>query len=148
YFVRVDPDRGHELLDLALTSRTTTHCYQYVLLSVGRLRMTPVVEAEAIAHLADAEAEVVRSAIEVLGQFGSPAARAPLLQAFERWHEAWSGRADELRFRQAQPNPNASQAMTEDAFRQALGAAASWLADPATLASLSELCVTNGCREQ
>jgi hypothetical protein len=148
YFARVDPPLGKTMLDAALASRETTGCYRIVLNDVARLRMSPVVEAVAIASLDDPVPEVVSSAAEMLGRFGSAAAREPLRARFERWHQAWDGRQEELRYRTTQDRANAAQGMLEGTLFQALARGQAWLADERDLRELRSLCVTDNCRTQ
>jgi len=149
YVARVDPSQGQALLGQALSARAgITFCFRSVLVDIAKIRMTPAVEAVAIAHLTDPDPEVVRNAAEALGAAGSPAAREPLLIAFEKWHATWNGRESELAFRQATENPNAPQAMTENAFWQALTLGYGWHATSADIARVQQLCVTTQCRQQ
>jgi hypothetical protein len=146
YFLRVDEATGATLLDRAMTSRATG-CWQS-LDQIADLRMTPVVEARAIADLDHPDPEAVIAAARALGRHGSPPALEALRAAFRRWHSTWTGRAAELAFSQAVERPNARQAMVEDAFRQAIGAGQGWLMRAAELRELQSLCVTDNCRTQ
>jgi hypothetical protein len=148
YFLRVDPHLGTRLLEEALAERSTTGCYQMLLRAVARLRMTPALEAAALARLDDPDAELAANAIAMLGEFGSPAARDPLRRQFERWSERWTGRAEELRYSYAQKSPHAPHGMVEHALYSALGRARSWVTGPDELLELRALCVTETCRGQ
>jgi hypothetical protein len=147
YFLRVDDGVGKTLLDRALTSPSRTGC-RTSLAPIAALRMTPTVEARALADLDDTDPDVMIAAIETLGRHGSPAALPPLRAAFERWHAAWEGRASDLQFSHAADRPHASQAAVEDAFRQALGYGRGWLTRSSDLRELRALCVTDNCRAQ
>jgi hypothetical protein len=146
YFLRVDEPVGAALLDRAMASRTTG-CWRN-LEQIASLRMTPVVQARAIADLDNPDPDAVVGAVQTLGQHGSSAALEALLAAFERWHAAWSGRSAELVYSRAADAPNARQAMVEDAFRQAIGTGQGWLVREPELRKLQSLCVTDGCRTQ
>jgi hypothetical protein len=146
YFLRVDEATGAMLLDRAMTSRATG-C-RTSLNQIAELRMTPAVQARAIADLDHPDPDVVIGAIQALGHHGSPAALEPLRAAFQRWHVKWAGRASELEYRQAVERPHARQAMVEDTFRQAIGAGRSWLMRATELRDLQSLCVTENCRTQ
>jgi hypothetical protein len=148
YFVRADADLGQVQLDRALASRAPTGCYMSVLRDVARLRMSPVVEAAAVAHLGDPDPQVVSSAAETLERYGSPASAQALRAQFERWHRTWEGRAEELRYRHAEPRPDSMQGMVESAFLQALARGQSWLAETGDLRELRTICVTDNCRTQ
>lgn len=146
YFLRVDQATGSALLDRAMTSRATG-CWRS-LNQIAALRMTPVVQARAIADLDNSDPDVVIGAIQTLGQHGSPAALEPLRMAFQRWHATWADRAAELAYSRAVERPNARQAMVEDAFRQAIGTGRGWLVRASELRELQSLCVTDNCRTQ
>lgn len=146
YFLRVDEATGSTLLDRAMTSRATG-CWRS-LDQIAALRMTPGVQARAIADLDNSDPDVVIAAIQTLGQHGSKAAIDPLRMAFQRWHATWVGRAAELAYSGAVERPNARQAMVEDAFRQAIGTGRGWLVRAGELRELQSLCVTDNCRAQ
>ena len=119
-----------------------------LLRGVATLRMTPAVEAVAVAHLEDPDPQVVINAAETLGRYGSPASAQALRAQFDRWHRAWEGRQDELGYSRATDRPNAMQGMVEHAFLQALGQGQGWLTEDADLRELRTLCVTDNCRTQ
>lgn len=146
YFLRVDEATGSTLLDRAMTSRATG-CWRS-LNQIAALRMTPVVQARAVADLDNSDPDVVIAAIRTLGQHGSPAALEPLRMAFQRWHATWVDRAAELAYSRAVERPNAKQAMVEDAFRQAIGTGRRWLVRATELRELQSWCVTDNCRTQ
>jgi hypothetical protein len=148
YFVRADPDLGQVQLDRALASRGLTGCYTSVLRRVATLHMAPAVEAAAIAHLGDPDPQVVNNAADTLGRYGSRAAEQALRAHFERWHHAWEGRAEALRYSHAQPRPDSMQRMVESTFLQALGRGQAWLAGEGDLRKLRSVCVTDSCRTQ
>jgi hypothetical protein len=148
YFVRVDEDLGKTLLDQALTSRATTGCYKFALRDVAKAHMSPAVEALAIDYLQDDDPQVVISAVETLGQYGSGASRQPLHTQFARWHRAWEGRQEELRYSPIRDHPDAMQGGVEVAFLQSLGRGQAWLSDKRDLGDLRALCVTDQCRIQ
>ena len=125
-----------------------TGCYTAALRGVATLRMTPVVEALAVAHLEDPNPQVVINAAETLGRYGSPASAQALRAQFDRWHRAWEGRQDELGYSRTEDRPNAMQGMVEHAFLQALGRGQGWLTEDADLRELRTLCVTDNCRTQ
>lgn len=148
YFLRADPALGRTQLDRALAQRTLTGCYRSTLDGVAALRMTPALEGTAIAHLEDADPDVVSSAIKAVGDYGSAAAREPLRQHFERWHGAWKERPDDVRVTQIFDATKAARGMVESAFIRALGRARGWLTSKSELVDLRALCVTDNCRMQ
>ncbi len=148
YFLRVDDDIGKTQLERALAPHASGTGCRTNLAAVAELRMTPVVEARAIADLDDTDPGVVIAAVDTLRRHGSPAALAPLRSAFERWHATWKGRASDLQYSRAGDRPQERQAMVEDAFRLALGQGQAWLTQSSELRELQALCVTDNCRIQ
>ena len=146
YFLRVDEAAAATLLDRAMASRATG-C-RTSLDQIADLRMTPMVQARAIADLDHPDPEAVIAAIQTLGQHGSPAALEPLRAAFQRWHVTWDGRGSELEYSRTVERPHARQATVEDAFRQAIGFGRNWLVRATELRDLQSLCVTENCRTQ
>ena len=146
YVLRADEATGATLLDRAMSSRVTG-CWQ-ILHEAPGLRITPALEARAIADLDNPDPEVVIAAIRMLGRHGSATALEPLRAAFHRWHAVWKDRAAELVYTPAVERPHARQAMVEDAFRQAIGTGHGWLMRANQLRDLQPLCVTDNCRTQ
>lgn len=147
YFLRADPAVGRTLLDRVMSTRTETGCYRSALSSIAALRMTLDVEAAAIGHLDDPDPQVVTSAIRTLGDRGSPSAKPLVLRHFERWHDVWRNRLEELQYSRARGIP-AENAMVESAFLQALGRGDAWVTTARELATIRSLCVTDNCRDQ
>jgi hypothetical protein len=148
YFTRVEGSAtAGALLERALGSRAQTGCYKRVLPDVARYHMSEAIEAAAVAHLEDPDLEVVAGAAETLGLFGSAAAVEPLRARFERWHETWQGREDEVRYSDVR-GPQPAQSMVEWRLVEALARGRAWLTTRETLEQLRGLCVTDGCRQQ
>lgn len=148
YFVRADPALAQTMIEAALGSRETTGCYRAILGDLARLHMDPAIESAAIARLDDPDADVVRSAVETLGRYGTAAAREPLRARFERWHQAWDGRQEALRYSPIADRAQAAPGMVEAVLLDALGRGRGWLADEDDLRGLREWCVTDSCRMQ
>src|SRR5712692_957828 len=70
---RIEPRNTYSPLRPPLlgASREMTGCYQMALRDIATLRMTPGVEAVAADHLDDPDPQVVISAVETLGRYGS-----------------------------------------------------------------------------
>jgi hypothetical protein len=145
YFLRVDPGLGADLLNAALAERERTGCYQFVLLDIARLHRAPELEAAAIARVQDASPQVAGNAASMLERYGSPAAVAPLRAAFERWHAAWTGRAEDLRPRAMQPPDVGGQSVLESRLFNALAAGRGWLTGRRDIETLRAWCVSDGC---
>ncbi|PYR56393.1 MAG: hypothetical protein DMF85_16730 [Acidobacteria bacterium] len=149
YFTRADEKTGATLLDRALASRAQTGCFRRAIRDVATYHMGAAVEAAAVAHLDDPDPEVVASAAETLGRFGSAKAVSPLRARLERFHDEWRDRGAELRFSyvRLEARSQAGQAMVELSLLQALAKGRAWLSERAALADLRALCVTDNCRQ-
>lgn len=146
YCLRVNPAGGEALIRQAVNARGHTRCYSGVLSSIAELRFSTELEKLALEMMNDSDLEVVISAINVLGKYGSSQAEAALWKKFEQWHQSWNGRGHEL----AAAAGNESlrlQGSLESALQTALAEAANWLATPKDLARLNQLCVTEQCQK-
>ncbi len=148
YVLRVDATNGAALIRQALTLREDTHCFPSVLSGVAQLHFKPELEKLALEFLDDGDLEVVASAVNLLGRYGSAEAQAPLWQKLEQWHQTWSVRARELETDGGENELLRLQRGLEHALRIALGSASAWLATPKELARLKQLCVTRQEKEQ
>jgi hypothetical protein len=148
YFLRTAPAYGADMVSRALAMRRDTRCYSTLLQDVAQLRMNADVERIAVAHLSDADAEVATSAANVLGQYGSSRAEAPLWQRLRQWHTRWKGRSEELRYRPGAENRLAQQGQLEVALVHALAENARWLTDKSKLQQLRDLAVTTNARQE
>jgi hypothetical protein len=147
YFLRVDPDTGLDLVERALASRKATGCYETLLGSLARKQMSPELEKIAISSLDDVDPQMVRSAAEMLGGYGSKDSRDALLHRFEQWHELWDGREKELTEQQRTDPSNAQMRLEETLFR-ALANSPAWLADEEMITKLRQLCVSRNCTSE
>jgi hypothetical protein len=147
YFLRVDPDSGLEYVRRALAARKSTGCYQTLLGDIAKKQMSPELEKIAISSLDDSDPQLLINAVEMLGNYGSQAARDPLLHRFEQWHEAWNGREKELVEQQRNDILNA-QVRVEVALLRALANSTAWLADEEMLTKLTQLCVSRDCTSE
>lgn len=143
YFLRVAPEYGAKEAAASLAERRNTGCYRLLLTGLGR--ELPKVESLAIAELDDADPEVVKSAAQTLGAWGTADAEKPLWTRLDGFRREWAGKEDQLR-----PGPQAgSRAATlEAALVTAIGAGTSWLCPPEKLARLRELVSTDASRRQ
>lgn len=147
YFLRVDPDSGLDLVQKALASRKATGCYETLLGNIARKQMSPQLEKIAISSLDDGDPEMVRSAAEMLGGYGSKDARDALLHRFEQWHEVWDGREKELTELRRTDRSNMQERLEQTLFR-ALANSPAWLADEEMITKLRQLCVSRNCRSE
>ena len=146
YCLRANAAGGEALLRQALRAREHTRCYPNALNQVAELHFSPEVEKPALEILDDSDPEIVISAIEVLGKYGSNQVEALLWEKLEQWHQTWNGRERELDAA-FDNNPLQFQRKLESALQTALAEASNWTATPKELARLNQLCVTEECRK-
>jgi len=147
YFLRVDSDTGLDFVQRALASRKATGCYETLLGSIARKQMSPELEKIAISSLDDVDPQMVRSAAEMLGRYGSKDARDALLHRFEQWRELWDGREKELT-QQRRTDPSNSQGRLEETLFRAIANSPAWLADKEMITKLRQLCVSRNCTSE
>ena len=138
YFLRNRPQDGAAMLHTAMQADDSS-CQ--LLHHLAGVRYSPVVEQEALAALDDTRLDVVREALKVLQNDGSPATRKPLLEHFGKWHAAWVGHESELDAPGGQDQVN-----VERAYEMALGGAQSWVTTKPDWQVLTDLCVTSVCK--
>jgi hypothetical protein len=152
YFLRADPAFGTQMLEpaLSIAGWARRGCYISGMLGlVAQFYASPELEAVAIRHLDDPEPAVVLDAVQTLGKYGSAAAEAPLWKRFEKWHEEWKERAEEMQTRRIGLQPDLEMPWRmEIAFPSALGNARGWVADAEKLKRIQALCLTEQERQQ
>ncbi|MBN1571272.1 MAG: hypothetical protein JXA73_25785 [Acidobacteria bacterium] len=149
YFLRADPAFGAAELEKTLTRRSENDCNEYVLGVVAELYPSLELESAAIRHLNDPEPEVVLQSVEVLGKHGSAEAEEPLLKRFQKWHDEWKDRKEELQSPMFALKPDLFIVhRMETAFRTALANAQGWIADAAKLKVIQSFCLTDQERNQ
>ena len=145
YFLRTDPAFGAQAMESAqsLANGTRMPCYSGLLGAVARAYTSTELAAAAVRSLDDPDPAVVLDAVATLAKFGSADAEDPLWKRFEKWHNAWKGRAAEMQKPPIGIAPElAAQLRMQSAFTSALGTAPGWLADAAKLKRLQALCLT------
>jgi hypothetical protein len=146
YFQRADPIIGNQVLDRALAARERTKCHSSTLSVLAERQMSPHLEEVALKHLDDPY--MVSGAVGMLGRFGSAGAEQPLWRRYEKWHQNWRGRENELPDMVGGDEPNTSQVALEVALVRALGMGRGWFAGPEKLERLKELCVSRYARRR
>jgi hypothetical protein len=107
-------------------------------------------ENAAIRSLDSPDLEVVIDSIEILGKYGSARAEEPLFQRFQKWHDEWKDKAEELQSHIAVQRSESFnlQRRLEAAYREALVSGQGWYADKEKLKKIESLCLNNMEREQ
>jgi hypothetical protein len=138
YFLRHDPVHGKELLRRELSrEKAPPICYDVSaqFSNLGRRAYSEALEEVAIAALQDEKVPVKLGAAELLGRFGTHAAREPLWQALAYLEQWWRGR--EL---------NQEARALELRLAHALAQSEAWKLDENEKAELRRLCRTDACR--
>lgn len=144
YFLKYDPPAGEKLLraDFAKPGLPPA-CYDlgFQFHSLGRWAYSPALERLAIASLTSDKVPVKRGAADLLGKYGSTAARKPLWETMEYFHSWWKDREKDLN-----ETIGDESRQLELALRTALGNADAWVLTDAELRRLLDLCSSDSCR--
>jgi hypothetical protein len=144
YFLKYDPPAGEKLLraDFAKPGLVPA-CYDlgFQFLQLGRWAYSLALERLAIASLTSDKVPVKRGAAELLGRYGSVAAKEPLWEAMAYFRAWWKDREDQLN-----ETIGEESRQLELALRNALGKAGAWVLTDAELRRLLDLCSSEWCR--
>jgi hypothetical protein len=143
YFVRVDPayaDRVFHSHPWDMQAEPP-RCTAMVFARTPRIAMGPVLERYMTAYLMHRTVNLKKTAAQSLGRFGSPAALAPLWDAFRYFHDYWKGKAADL----AQ---NGEGVGLEMELRNAIARGRHWLATDSDLRTLESLCISERCVQE
>jgi hypothetical protein len=140
YFLRVEPAFGQEQLQKSLSERgyPMGRCWMSILGHTASYYVSPAWEKMAIAALQDPTVVVKSDAVKALGQYGSPASRAAVLDSFRYWHEWWKDRPE-----MTQESRQFEKVLLDSTARGKNGATTE-----ADFKLVRELCLTDGCRRQ
>jgi hypothetical protein len=148
YFLKYDPAFGErELRGNLSAAGGWPACYDigFQFLGLGRYAMSPALERLAIEYLASpAAVPIKRGAAEVLGKYGSGAAKEPLWKTMESFGSWWKGREQQL----STDSPGQENMQLERALRIALAQADAWVLTEAELNRLLGLCSSEWCRQE
>jgi hypothetical protein len=148
YFLKYDPAFGERELRSNLSAAGgVPACYDigHQFLGLGRYAMSPALERLAIEYLASpAAVPIKRGAAEVLGKYGSAAAKEPLWKTMESFRSWWKGREKQL----STDSPGQENMQLERALRIALAQADAWVLTEAELNRLLGLCSSEWCRQE
>src|SRR5260370_33980594 len=105
--------------------------------------MSLALERLMIEYLASPSVPIKRGAAEVLGKYGSVAAKEPLWKTMEYFRSWWKGREEQLK------EPLGREGMQlEQALRIALAQADDWVLQEDDLNRLLGLCSSERCKER
>jgi len=140
YFVRVDPAYADQVFHGHPRDMTAEPppCTRQYFERTPRIAMGPVLELFMTAYLMHRVVHIKTAAAQSLRQFGSPAAREPLWDAFRYFHNYWNGKQEELA-------RNGEGTILEVELRNAIARARHWLATEADLHTIETLCVSGRC---
>ena len=138
YMLRVDPDAGVQEVRRALEAREATGCYKLLLFDLVQQQPAAELQSLAIMALDDPDPQVAVSAANTLAIVGDSSAKEALFERFQRWHQIWAGREDEL-------NPRPGRYIFEsdvplgEALLRALVGANNWLLSDAEVERAADL---------
>ena len=140
YFVRVDPAYADQIFHARPWDMLAEPppCTRQIFERTPKLAMGPVLERFMAAYLMHRAVHIKTAAAHSLGQWGSPAAREPLWDAFRYFHTYWQGKQEELA-------RNGEGTHLEVELRNAISRARHWLATEADLRTMETLCVSGNC---
>ncbi|MDQ2950095.1 MAG: hypothetical protein M3Y27_29855 [Acidobacteriota bacterium] len=139
YVLKVDEVSARPLIDHALAARAQTGCWHSVLMEVGTLHPSPVLEEFAVKALYDPDAQLGADAANYLARYGSEKARPKLWERYVDWSRIWKGRDAELRFNPAGPQTHVWDANLGQALARALASGEGWFTDEQQLRQIRSL---------
>jgi hypothetical protein len=146
YFLKEDPPYGERELRKEMDDPAPfPACYDmaFQFHSLARYAYSPALEKLAIEFLASPKVPVKRGAAELLGKYGSAAARKPLWDTLEYFHSYWKGHEKQL-----DEEPQGQEGLQfERALRMALAQADAWKLEPAEFDRLLNLCTSKWCKQ-
>ena len=141
YFLRVAPEYGVTQVAASLKVRKDAYCFNSLLEDLGD--QLPQAERIAVEALDDPDTKVDQNAAQALGKWGTSVAEPALLARLERFHEEWSGRADDLRKSHDRDSEAASAAALQEELVSAITGGTAWLSSREMLVRLQTLVVTD-----
>jgi len=150
YVLTVDSEAARPRLERAMAARGTgfSACNRSLLQRVAALKNHSILQDIAIASLDDPDPQVVASAAEYLGEFGSASAQDPLWARLTTWSDHWKGRESELQYIPGRAIDGQYEANAGSKLMEAIAAGQGWLADETKLRRLIDLSVGQQQRQQ
>jgi hypothetical protein len=142
YLLKHKPEVALARLSPTVDRRALGGCVVPPIGEIARRAWDPAFEKAVVALLEAGEIRVVSDAARTLGQYGSPAVKAPLLDRLTRWEAEWRGKASALEFRPGVDLP----VQIENAITYALLENRRIPLSADEIARIRALCVTDGCR--
>ncbi len=145
YFVRVEPSYADRWLRRTPWEmhQPIDRCALQYMVDIPPLAMRKVIEDFLVAHLQHEQAPVKWTAARSLMVYGSAAAKKPLVEAFQYFHDWWKDRKAELE----KPDYQEGR-MLERVLSGAVVHGRAWLTTPSEMQRLAQLCITNRCRNE
>ncbi len=134
WLLKVDPEQARPRLETAMTTRENTGCFKYMLVNIGKLQHSTILEEMAIKALNDPDVELVGNAAEYLGNYGTAAAEDALWMRLAAWHDRWAGHESDL-------NRTPFEMGVGQRMLQALACGQGWMTSEAQLRTLITLAV-------
>ena len=148
WLLKVGPERARPRLEAVLAARKNTGCFRSMLVQVGNLQDSPILQEMALKALNDPDSQVVSNAAAYLGNHGTAAAEDALWARFTAWHERWAGHEAELRYIPGGSTDVQWESGAGQNMLLALGSGQGWLASEDQLRRLIALAVGTTQRQQ
>ena len=149
YLVKVSPETARPRLEAAIAARGEgfSACNRSLLVEVGTLQNSPVLEELAIRSLDDPDPSIAGNAANYLGKYGTAPSEDILWAHLIDWSQRWKGREDELYSAAEKPDVTNQEGEGEN-LMSALAAGQGWLTNETKLLRLGQLAVTTNQRQQ
>jgi len=121
---------------LAERSYPGGRCWMVILGQTASFYVSPEWEKIAVQALQDPEVKVKADAVKALGQHGSAASEAAVLDAFRYWHGWWQDNRAQL---------NEDNRRFEQVFLESIAHGKNWNTTPGDLEKIRDLCITQDC---
>jgi hypothetical protein len=148
WLLKVDPDSARPRLETVMAARKDTGCFTSLMVEVGDLQDSPILQEMALKALNDPDMQLVANAAAYLGNHGTAAAEDTLWARFTAWHERWAGHEAELRYIPGGSTDVQWESGAGQNMLRALGSGQGWLASEDQLRRLIALAVGTTQRQQ
>lgn len=137
FLLRVDAPYAARMLQ----SISAPTCLMQYFERTAALIRHPVLEEFIVPYLMKGDVFLKTAAANSLGRYGSKAAKKPLWDAFQYFHEYWDGKAEELA-------RNGEGEVLEEALSSALSRGQGWMLAEEELRAMEKLCIGQRCLYQ
>jgi len=150
YLLKHDPASAQPWIERAMAARGRgfSACNHSLLQDVSQVQNDHLLEGVARSALDDTDPQIVSSAADYLGKYGSASAEEALWAHLDAWSQRWTGREAELRYISGEKMDGVYQAGAGTKMIQALATGRSWMTDEPKLRRLVRLSVDPQQRQE